>query len=172
MNQMVTDVLNLNRVESGRVEYDPKDNDLITIAKSVWEEILPLAKENHNLVFNTDLNSCPGKFDEKLMKSVLNNLLSNAIKYSPSGGKVELKIEKDNSNIFINISDNGLGIPEEDQNKLFVPFFRANNIGNISGTGLGLSIVKTMIELQKGKINFISKKNEGTTFNLQLPILN
>ena len=69
----------------------------------------------------------------------------------------------------LSVKDNGIGIPDEDQNKLFTEFFRASNVEHIQGTGLGLSIVKKYIQLLGGNISFISKSNEGTTFTVQIP---
>ena len=72
-----------------------------------------------------------GKFDEKMMKSILVNLLTNAVKYSPNGGRIEFQILLQNESVIFIISDEGLGIPDEDKKNLFSPFFRGNNIGSI-----------------------------------------
>ncbi len=172
MNEMVGGVLDLNRAESGRVVYSPKQLELIQFLREVFDEAIPLAGEKHNLVFSSGEEKLNGFFDEKMLRSVIINLLSNAIKYSPGGGKIELKIEREGNFTDIYVSDNGMGIPEEDKNNLFLPFFRAKNIGNISGTGLGLSIVKKSLELQNGKITFSSETGKGTTFKVTLPIKN
>ncbi len=172
MNGMVSEVLDLNRAESGRLAYTPEKLELVSFLNEIFEEIKPLSKEKHDLKYIAEEDNITGSFDEKMLKSVVINLLSNAIKYSPDGGRVELKLRKKDNTVNISVSDNGMGIPEEDQINLFLPFFRAKNIGNISGTGLGLSIVRKNIELQKGEITFSSESGKGTTFFVTLPLNN
>ena len=98
------------------------------------------------------------------------NLLSNAIKYSNENTLIEIKAKRDFDFLFIEIKDQGIGIPLKDQAHIFERFYRANNIGNIQGTGLGLNIVKKYVEILKGEINFKSIPEKGTTFTLKFPI--
>ncbi|HEY9893287.1 MAG TPA: sensor histidine kinase [Candidatus Sericytochromatia bacterium] len=108
--------------------------------------------------------------DEKLLWRILSNLLSNALKYSPTDSVVQLDlIELDNTAIFQSKSQ-GIGIPPEDQTRLFEPFHRANNIGTIQGTGLGLAIVKQCVELHQGEIT-VASVAENTTFTVKLPLI-
>jgi len=172
MNEMVSGVLDLNRAESGRLVFNPRETELISCLKEIIEEVKPLATEKHKLIFSAGEESIMGGFDEKMLKSVMINLLSNAIKYSPNGGKIKLTVERESNSVLLGVSDEGIGIPADDKANLFIPFFRAKNIGNISGTGLGLSIVKKNIELQSGKISFTSESGKGTSFVISLPINN
>jgi signal transduction histidine kinase len=103
------------------------------------------------------------------MRRPLTNLLSNAIKYSPEGGKVVFYLGMENGQIVVRIQDSGIGIPEEDQARLFEPFHRASNVGTLPGTGLGLPITKQTVELHDGKLDFISNP-QGTTFTISLPL--
>ena len=103
----------------------------------------------------------------KILRNVLYNLLTNASKYSANGKEIIITSSVVNNKVLIHIKDYGIGIPEKDQSKLYDQFFRASNAEFIQGTGLGLSIVKKYIELIKGKLEFTSKENEGTTFSIE-----
>jgi signal transduction histidine kinase len=110
--------------------------------------------------------------DEKLLRSILSNLLSNAIKYSPQGGNVRLTLKFQTDTVLIEVQDQGIGIPSEDQKQLFEPFHRGKNVRNISGTGLGLVVVKKCVDLHQGTIRIISEAEAevGTTCLVVLPI--
>ncbi|MEP6610410.1 MAG: ATP-binding protein, partial [Mucilaginibacter sp.] len=105
-----------------------------------------------------------------LLKNCIINLVSNAIKYSGPDSLIEFCTEITNNNLTIIISDNGIGIPEEDQKHLFEAFFRAHNTGNIPGTGLGLNIVTRYTALMNGKISFKSEVDKGTSFTIVFPV--
>jgi signal transduction histidine kinase len=107
--------------------------------------------------------------DVKLMRQAVTNLLSNAVKYSPHGGIVKLHLVYEDQCVLIRVQDEGMGIPETDQKRLFDAFYRAGNVGNISGTGLGLPIVKRAVEAHKGTITVESKVGMGTTFTIGIP---
>ena len=109
--------------------------------------------------------------DNYLVSIIFSNLISNAIKYSNDNGKIELKLEKTSTDLIFTIADNGVGISEQDLNKIFNSFYRSDvtNHPDIKGTGLGLSIVKRLCDLLKIKISVESKINEKTKFILQFP---
>ncbi len=109
--------------------------------------------------------------DPRLIRMVFQNYLSNAVKYNKAGGRVTLKIMLDRSNVIISVKDNGLGIPKNQQNRIFTKLFRADNvqITDTEGTGLGLYIVKSIIEHSDGKVWFESIENKGTTFYARFP---
>jgi signal transduction histidine kinase len=108
--------------------------------------------------------------DEKLLRHIFSNLLSNAIKYSPSGGTVRWELNLTDTEAIFQIQDQGIGIPPEDQARLFESFHRASNVGQIPGTGLGLAIVKKAVDLHKGTIQVRSEVGDGTTFIVTLPL--
>jgi signal transduction histidine kinase len=107
--------------------------------------------------------------DKNLLKNCIINLLSNAIKYSGEETTIELLTSIENNEIKLSIKDNGIGIPEEDQEHLFEAFFRANNTGNIPGTGLGLNIVSRYVNLMQGTIRCQSIVNKETVFIIEFP---
>jgi len=98
------------------------------------------------------------------------NLLSNAFKYSPPGSTVQLRLACQDNWATLRIQDQGIGIPLEDQARLFETFHRARNVGNIHGTGLGLTIVKRAVDLHQGTIAVESQVGVGTTFTVTLPL--
>lgn len=104
------------------------------------------------------------------LESIITNLLSNAIKYTNRGGEITLKMSAEGDHVFIEVSDTGIGIPEQEQQKMFQEFFRASNARQFTenGTGLGLAIIKTNVERHGGKIEFKSKEGKGTTFKVTL----
>ncbi|WP_353720775.1 ATP-binding protein [Dyadobacter sp. 676] len=107
--------------------------------------------------------------DKQLLRNVLFNLLSNAIKYSDNDKSIFLRMKISPGHIGIEVEDQGIGIPEQDQAHIFDRFFRAHNAGNAQGTGLGLNIVQNYINLMGGTVKFHSEAGRGTTFVVDLP---
>jgi len=100
---------------------------------------------------------------------VLFNLISNAIKFTPAGGTIRLAAHRDDGGVTLTVADNGVGIPTEDQARVFEKFERGNPQARQSGAGLGLSLVKSFIELHGGRVEIVSQANKGTTITLYLP---
>jgi signal transduction histidine kinase len=109
------------------------------------------------------------RLDESLVQIILTNLLSNAVKYSSTGQPVRLTVRREGLEAVLEVSDNGIGIPAEDQTELFKSFHRARNVGAVPGTGLGLTIVKRCVELHLGTITVTSAEGQGTTVVVRLP---
>jgi len=164
LNRLLNDFLTIGKLEEGKTINDPLLFDILALGKAVTEEMQLQAKEDQNVIFKYQGTPREVYLDEQLIKNVLNNLLSNAIKYSPNGKNVHLNFIFKPEILVLEIKDQGLGIPETEQEHLFERFFRAKNTTNIQGTGLGLNIVKKYVELIDGRIDFESKLNEGTTF--------
>ena len=153
---ILNDFLSLGKLEEGKIAGLPKQFDLIHFSKMVLKEVKLSLKQNQNIYLNTSVEELTVKLDPKLLRHVFNNILSNASKYSSENTKIDLKITTDQKTVRIAITDQGMGIPEEEQEDLFQRFFRAKNALNIEGTGLGLNIVKQYVELMKGNISFKS----------------
>ncbi len=170
MTQLLNDVLIIGKIESGKMEFIPETTDIALFCNEIIDEIGTSIGSGHHLLF-TCSNPVEAKVDKKLFRQVVTNLLTNAIKYSEPGSEVKIRIDKREEAFIFAISDNGIGIPEADQDNLFETFHRASNVGNISGTGLGMSIVKNAVELHKGQITFKSDIG-GTTFEVTLPLNN
>jgi len=169
LNDLINDVLTISRTETGKIKFEPKRLNIITICNNISEEIQVLLSEKHQLEMTCPIKDPMINLDEKLLKFILINLLSNAIKYSPEGGKIGWDIQVRDKKLHINISDEGIGIPKENLKYLFSPFYRTDNVKDIPGTGLGLSIVKRSVELHNGIIKVNSQEGEGTEFHVIIP---
>lgn len=171
MNQLVVDLLDLARIEAG-MELQLKPvllSDFLTTAFENFE-LNALQKHQHlQLVIEADATL---RIDPSRMGQVINNLLSNAIKYTPEGGQIELAGTVTEGQAIITLTDNGLGIPEDDIPHLFKKFFRVHTDEHMKaeGTGLGLSIVKAIVEQHGGDIGVESQLGQGTRFTIRLPL--
>ena len=115
-----------------------------------------------------DLENIQYQGNSSLMYQVWVNLIDNAIKFSPKGGKIEIKLYEEQGNIIFSIKDNGVGISEEEQKKIFEKFYKSDKSRNSEGNGLGLSIVKRIVEIHKGKIILESNVGVGTNIIIKL----
>ena len=172
LTHLLNDILTLGQAESGAIQCNPAPMDVVTFCEEQIETLQLTTGEKHKMQFSVIGKQRIACLDEKLLWHLLNNLLSNAIKYSPEGGIVSLTVSLEEKNIFFEVQDQGIGIPKESQAKLFEPFQRARNVGNIPGTGLGLAIVKQCVEMHRGTISFESEVSQGTTFVVRLPLQN
>jgi signal transduction histidine kinase len=171
MNRLLEDILMVEETNYGQIELNIKPINIIKFCQNITEVTKINLDEQYQLNFLTHSNGMEliAMLDERLLWHILNNLLSNAIKYSPQGGQIDLTLSVQNQQISFQVKDQGIGISAEDQKRLFKPFSRATNVGQIRGTGLGLSIVKRSVELQGGQITVESEVGQGTTFTVILP---
>ncbi|MBD0344882.1 MAG: response regulator [Coleofasciculus sp. Co-bin14] len=169
MTALVNDVLFLNQAESEKVNFNPEPINLIDFFTELIGELKSPLDNKYNLVFENIGNCIQCYIDANLVRQILANLLSNAFKYSPNGGTVSLQLNCEQTRVIFQITDEGIGIPDEDKQKLFEAFSRASNVSTIQGTGLGLSIVKKCVDLHGGQISLKSEVGVGTTFTVNLP---
>jgi len=170
MNDLIEEVLLLGKVEAGRMECRPALVDLAAVCRRVLTEIRTATHDVCPIEFTAPEVMPDVKLDEGLLVIILNNLVSNAVKYSLPGRPVRLGLRCDASQVVLEVRDEGLGIPADDQANLFKSFHRGANVGGISGTGLGLTIVKRCVELHRGEVAFESEEGKGTIFTVRLPI--
>ena len=168
LTEILNDFLSIGKIEEGRVSTVPVATNLSTFCGGIVDEIKGVMKEGQNIDFSYS-GAKEVWVDKQLLRNVLFNLTSNAIKYSPAGKIIQLKIEGDSSNVYIEVADQGIGIPLQDQNHIFDRFYRAKNADMASGTGLGLNIVQNYVNIMGGSISFESVLNKGTTFRIRLP---
>ena len=170
---LVNDILDLQKIESGKLDFNFKYVDLCDFLEQSIKESQGFAREN-----NVSLNLlCKHKgvviyADQVRLMQVMNNLLSNAAKFSPEGGSIDIGCEYEKNHIRIFVRDYGNGIPEEFQDHLFEKFTQADSSDSkkLGGSGLGLSIAKSIVEKHRGIIGYNSIAGEGTTFYFDLPI--
>jgi signal transduction histidine kinase len=144
--------------------------ELRNLIDKIIEDVQNSTRNTHRIELHYSVASKEIDTDEKLFRNIFINLLTNAIKYSPGKESVLLDITEQEGALVIHLTDQGIGISEEDQVKLFEAFQRGSNAASIAGTGLGLSIVKKAVELLKGSIRLQSRLNEGTQVEVRLPI--
>lgn len=170
MVQLLDDVLTMSKVNAGGLDFKPVRTALKTFCEQIWESFRGMVEKTHKIELIYNAGHDEVELDPNLIHYILVNLLSNAIKYSSQNGHIWFKVEHDSDNLIFQVSDNGIGIPEADQAKLFQPFHRAANTLGIEGTGLGLSIVKSYVETHGGTISVQSKEGQGTTFTVYIPL--
>lgn len=170
MDHLLEDVLTLEHTESNQVCFTPVWLDVVNFCQELIESLQWSAGTSYTLTFSSQSSHLLAYLDEKLLWHLLNNLLSNALKYSPQGGLVTLRLTHAANAVCFSVQDQGIGIPVDEQARLFTPFQRGSNVGQIPGTGLGLAIAKRAAELHKGDISVTSQVGKGTTFLVRLPL--
>ncbi len=174
MNELISTLLNVTRIEGGTIAITKKIADVNKIAEEVVEELaLNAATKSIQVQLKCDPSTSNKiKTDVLIFKEILSNLVSNSIKYTPDKGKVTIKITRREKDVLFSVKDNGWGIPKNNQEQIFGKFFRAQNIvkQETTGTGLGLYLVKGLVEALGGEIWFKSQEHKGTTFYFYLPI--
>lgn len=175
LNRMVNDILDFSRLEAN-ANMEKEQNNLSTLVDECVGQVGVLLKD-HNLKINIEKRAELPEFmfNYDAIERALTNYLSNAIKYSPENGTITvgLDLNKENNQAVVTVTDEGCGISEENQKKVFNRFYRVeNNTHTIKGTGLGLNLVKTTIEKHhNGKVFVHSQEGHGSTFGFTLPIV-
>lgn len=171
MRNLILDLLDLTKIESGKPSQRPKNTDLVEIARTSIDTMMPFAIQKEVSVNLDAPEKLVQMFDADEIEIIFNNLISNAIKYNHQGGTVDITMQHDEQQTLIRVEDTGIGISQEDQEMLFKDFVRIKNTQtkHITGSGLGLSIVKKIVELNKGRITVESQPNEGAIFSVWLP---
>ncbi len=169
MNKMLEDILTLGRAESGKISFSPRALNVVEFCQELLEPITQSTGRNHTFKLEILGDFSGAVMDEKLLYHILTNLLGNAVKYSPEKTQIILEVVRCENEVSFCVQDQGIGIPPEDIVKLFEPFHRAPNVGEISGTGLGLAIVKRSVDLHKGTIGVTSEVGVGSRFTVKLP---
>jgi signal transduction histidine kinase/DNA-binding response OmpR family regulator len=169
--KLINDILDLSKIEAGRLELSFEDLSVETIFGEVVSALRPLAeKKNHTLSSHAD----PGlsvHADGTRFKQVLTNLVGNAIKFTPEGGQIDLEAQQVEGQVQVKVRDNGPGIPPEDQKRIFEAFYRLRKSGDgVEGTGLGLAITESLVKLQGGSLGLESEPGRGSCFYFSLPL--
>ena len=173
MTHIVQDLLTLSRLDSGRTEMAMARFDFNAAIESVARAV-ELAARQHQHQLTVSCETLPlVTGDRGRLEQVMMNILSNAIKYTPDGGDIRVTATSDSDYIYVDVADNGIGIPEADRDRIFERFYRVDKARSreSGGTGLGLSIAKEIVEKHGGKLSVVPKDEPGTTVRLTLPIL-
>ena len=168
MSHLLEDVLNFSRNDNGTIKIFPSEVCLENFIMDAVEEVTCNAKHSHHIcVSNNRLGLL--LIDEKLLRNILINLLNNAIKFSPGREEISLSILDQDEFVTMEVRDAGMGIHEDEIEKIFEPFVRGRASDAIQGTGLGLSIVKKAVELLNGHIHVESILGSGSVFTVTIP---
>jgi len=169
---LINDILDLSKIEAGRMELELSDFDLPT----ALDNALMLVRERaqrRSLALHKDVDAGVGQIqgDERKIRQVVLNLLSNAIKFTPEGGRIEVSAVPKDGLVEVSVSDTGIGIAPEDQEKVFEEFRQVGTAEKkAEGTGLGLTLCRKFIELHGGKIWVKSQLGAGSTFTFTIPV--
>lgn len=169
MNQLITDLLTFTRAEAGKLDFNPQLINLESFCLNLLENFQLLDTKQTAIHFIKYGRCYRASMDEKLLYSILSNLLLNAIKYSSPGGNIYLLLKCEVETTIFQVKDEGIGIPQHEQQKIYEPFYRGQNVENIVGSGLGLSVVKKCVELHQGEIFVESEVGVGTIFTVKIP---
>ncbi len=170
---LINDLLDISRIESGRLRLSLSEFDFGDVIKAVRSEMRAMGDTKRiNTVVESSAEPVRVRADRDRVVQILSNLLSNAYKYSPEGTSVTIRTDVERRFVRIRVVDNGMGLSQQDQAKLFTKFFRAEAAKQrgISGTGLGLSIARQLVEMQGGEMSVVSEIGRGSTFAFTLPL--
>jgi len=170
MRKLIADLLDMTRIESGEKKREVSELNLSEITGQVIETMLPDAQARDITIELHTHGSTTMVGDRSELEMLLNNLVSNAVKYNRDGGRVDVKLSRKDTDMAIEVSDTGIGMSEEEVQRLFGEFVRIKNkkTRDILGSGLGLSIVKKIISLYDGEVRVTSEPDVGSTFTVRL----
>lgn len=172
-NKIITDLLTLVRLDKQAVDLNVETINVNELLELLLKRIRPIAeKRNIEIVFES-MREVMAEIDEVKISLAFSNLIENAVKYNVDDGWVRVVLDADHKFFYVKVSDSGMGIPEECQERVFERFYRVDKSHSreIGGTGLGLAITRNAILMHKGAINLYSKPGEGTTFTVRIPLI-
>ncbi len=172
LGTLVEDLLDVSRLESKRLTLDHEPVDVNELADEVVADFRSQTRI-HQIILHRAREAVPVAGDRARLEQVLVNLIGNAIKYSPQGGQIAVRIEHAGGKARISVADQGIGIPVEEQARLFQRFFRAANAGrrNFGGLGIGLYVSHEIVQQHGGHFEVKSDAGRGATFTFTLPLL-
>lgn len=166
---ILNDFLSLGKLEEGKVDVTYEAVNPRLFLEEISEEIAGMLKEGQELIVKCEIKTDELLTDPRILRNTLFNLITNASKYSEVNKPIYINFREVDGYLLLDVRDEGIGIPEEDQKHMFDRFFRASNAGNVQGTGLGLNIVRRYLDLLDGSITFSSTYGKGTTFSVKIP---
>lgn len=171
-NEIIGDLLNLVRTDGERAVLNIETVDVNELMEVVLKRLKPIALKNNIEIIFESMRPVTASIDRVKFIIVLTNIIENAIKYNHPEGWVKITLNADHKFFYVDVSDSGIGIPEECKDQVFERFYRVDKARSreTGETGLGLAITKNIVLLHKGTIKFYSKENEGTTFNIRIPL--
>jgi signal transduction histidine kinase len=168
---LVADLMLAAQIDAGKLELDRRPIALEELARETVETALPMARDKRIELVHVGAEEVPVLADAGRLAQIVGNLVSNAVKFTPEQGRIEVRSFRENGSGVIEVTDTGMGIPPEDQPRIFQRFFRSSTAlaEEVPGTGLGLSIARQLTELHGGRLAFTSEEGVGSTFRIELP---
>ena len=173
MTRLIRDLLQLSRLDYQQTKWNFEKMSLVELVRNVADRMKIEADSRRQTIECFELNEIPEiEGDYGRLEQVAFNIIGNAVKYTPEGGKITVYIGKIYNDVYFKVADTGIGIPEEDIDRIFERFYRVDKARSreMGGTGLGLSIAKEIVEAHKGSINISSKVGVGTEVTVRLPV--
>lgn len=170
LTSILNDFLSVDKLEQGGAKISRTSFELRSFVESIVANLSITALNEREIHCYFNFREQIVFLDQDFIRNILNNLITNAMKYSPDESHIDVRVSLDEQQVTIDVTDLGVGIPQDEQKHVFERFFRAPNVMTIAGTGLGLNIVKRYVELLNGSISFKSVEGEGSTFTVKLPL--
>ena len=171
--RLVNNIIDISKMDYGYYDIELGNYNIVSVVEDITMSILEYVNDKGiELTFDTEIEEEIIACDPDKIERIILNLLSNAIKYTKDGGKIYVNIGKDDKNVYISVTDNGIGIPEKKLNTIFERYAQVDNklTRRFNGSGIGLSLVKSLVKMHQGDIYVESKFNEGSKFTIRLPI--
>jgi signal transduction histidine kinase len=169
LRDMLDDISVILRQEESPPPLKPVPTDAVHLVSQIIDKASVSVAEAHHLRFETQGDLAAVTLDPNLVTTIVRNLLSNAIKFSPAGSEIRLSLSRAAHQVVLRVSDDGIGIPHDEQNLIFETFYRARNASHIPGMGLGLSVVREYVGIHLGSVEVDSAEGKGATFTVWLP---
>ena len=172
--RLVNNIIDISKMDYGYYDIQLGNYNIISVVEDITMSVLEYVNNKGiELIFDTEVEEEMIACDPDKIERIILNLLSNAIKYTKENGKIYVNIGKDNNNIYISVTDNGIGIPKKKLDTIFERYAQVDNklTRSFNGSGIGLSLVKSLVKMHQGDIYVESKINEGSKFTIRLPIL-
>ncbi len=170
LREMLDEITTIMGEEGFSLAFRPTSLDLRAVFQKAVDEMQASVGSAYTLAFTAEGDLNPVNADEVLLRPILRNLFNNAIKYSPSGEVVEVHLAREGDEVVFTVSDHGIGIPTDEQPRIFDTLHRASNVSHIGGLGIGLRIVRDHVSLHGGTVAVDSLEGQGTTFTVRLPV--
>ncbi|MFC1860182.1 ATP-binding protein [Chloroflexota bacterium] len=172
LNRRIDELIDLIKGETDMLQIEPTPVDVVSLLRDISHEVMPVALHGgYSMTVDLPSSNPIVSADKDRLQQVVMNLLNNAFKFTPTGGEITLSAREEGVNIIVEVQDNGPGISEEEQNRLFIPYHRrVEDRDRLGGLGLGLAISKRLVELHRGNMWVKSEKGKGSTFGFSLPL--
>lgn len=166
---LMKSMIKMSRLENGVIQLKPKDNFIISIIANALAQINQKAEDKKISIEISCEEEIKAAFDEKWTEEAIFNVIDNAVKYTPRGGKIAIEVEELEMYVAVSICDNGIGIDEEEQGRIFQRFYRSPTVQGEEGVGVGLALTREIILKEQGFMKIKSELGKGTKFSIYLP---